>query len=46
MNRLINAVAKLAIFKSDFDYHLIRAALVIICFPFVIKSGFNMKPRH
>jgi hypothetical protein len=26
MNRLINTMAKLAIFKSDFDYHLMRAS--------------------
>jgi hypothetical protein len=26
MDRLINVLAKLAIFKNDFDYHLIRVS--------------------
>ena len=41
MNRLINALAKLDIFKSDFDYHLIRASLVIICFFFGYQKWFQ-----
>ena len=41
MNRLINALAKLAIFKSDFDYRPIRASLVIICFFFGYQKWFQ-----
>lgn len=47
MDRLTNALAKVGIFKNDFDYHLIRASMVIISFfSLVIRSGFNMKPTH
>jgi uncharacterized membrane protein YkgB len=37
MDRLINTLAKLTIFKSDFDYHLIRASMVFIAFSLVIR---------
>jgi uncharacterized membrane protein YkgB len=40
MVRLINALAKLAIFTSDFDYRLIRASMVIICFFFGYQKWF------
>ena len=40
MNRIINALAKLAIFKNDFDYHLIRASMVIICLFFGYQKWF------
>jgi uncharacterized membrane protein YkgB len=41
MDRLINRLAKLAIFKSDFDYHLIRASLVFIAFFFGYQKWFQ-----
>ncbi len=41
MDRLINALAKLNIFKSDFDYHLIRAAMVFISFFFGYQKWFQ-----
>ena len=41
MDRLINALTKLAIFKNDFDYHLIRASMVIICFSFGYQEWFQ-----
>ena len=41
MDRLINALAKLAIFKNDFDYHLMRASLVIISFFFGYQKWFQ-----
>jgi len=41
MNRLINTLAKLAIFKSDFDYHLMRASMVVIAFFFGYQKWFQ-----
>jgi uncharacterized membrane protein YkgB len=41
MNRVINSVAKLAMFKSDFDYHLTRASLVFIAFFFGYQKWFQ-----
>ena len=41
MDRLINALAKLGIFKTDFDYYLIRTSLVIICFFFGYQKWFQ-----
>jgi uncharacterized membrane protein YkgB len=41
MDRLINVLAKLAIFKNDFDYHLIRASMVIISFFFGYQKWFQ-----
>jgi uncharacterized membrane protein YkgB len=41
MNRLINTLAKLAIFKSDFDYHLMRASMVVIVFFFGYQKWFQ-----
>ena len=41
MNRLINTMAKLAIFKSDFDYHLMRASMVFIAFFFGYQKWFQ-----
>jgi uncharacterized membrane protein YkgB len=41
MDRFINALAKVAIFKNDFDYHLIRASLVIISFFFGYQKWFQ-----
>jgi uncharacterized membrane protein YkgB len=37
----LNALAKLAIFKIDFDYHLIRASLVIISLLFGCQKWFH-----
>jgi len=41
MDRLINRLAKLAIFKSDFDYHLMRASMVFIAFFFGYQKWFQ-----
>jgi hypothetical protein len=41
MDRLINTMAKLMIFKSDFDYHLMRASLVVIAFFFGYQKWFQ-----
>ena len=41
MDRLINALAKLNIFKSDFGYHLIRASIVFISFFFGYQKWFQ-----
>jgi uncharacterized membrane protein YkgB len=41
MDRLINALTKLAVFKNDFDYHLIRASMVIISFFFGYQKWFQ-----
>ena len=41
MDRLINGLAKLAIFKSDFDYHLVRASMVFIAFFFGYQKWFQ-----
>ena len=41
MDRLINTLVKLNIFRSDFDYHLIRVSLVIICFFFGYQKWFQ-----
>src|ERR1700746_388980 len=41
MDRLINTLAKLTIFKSDFDYHLIRASIVFIAFFFGYQKWFQ-----
>ena len=41
MDRLIDRLAKLAIFKSDFDYHLIRASIVFIAFFFGYQKWFQ-----
>jgi uncharacterized membrane protein YkgB len=41
MNRLINTMAKLAIFKSDFDYHLTRASMGFIAFFFGYQKWFQ-----
>jgi uncharacterized membrane protein YkgB len=41
MDRRINALAKLNIFKSDFDYHLIRAPMVFISFFFGYQKWFQ-----
>ena len=41
MDRFINALAKLDIFKSDFDYYLIRASMVFIAFFFGYQKWFQ-----
>jgi uncharacterized membrane protein YkgB len=41
VNRLISTFAKLAIFKSDFDYHLMRASMVVIAFFFGYQKWFQ-----
>ena len=41
MNRLINRLAKFTIFKSDFDYHLMRASMVFIAFFFGYQKWFQ-----
>jgi hypothetical protein len=41
MDRLINTIVKLAIFKSDFDYHLMRASMVFIAFFFGYQKWFQ-----
>src|SRR6201981_181927 len=41
MDRLINRLTRLIIFKSDFDYHLIRASLVFIAFFFGYQKWFQ-----
>ena len=41
MDHLINTLAKLTIFKSDFDYHLIRASMVFIAFFFGYQKWFQ-----
>ena len=41
MDRLIDTLAKLAVFKGDFDYHLIRASMVFIAFFFGYQKWFQ-----
>jgi uncharacterized membrane protein YkgB len=41
MDRLIYALAKLNIFKGDFDYHLMRASMVFIAFFFGYQKWFQ-----
>ena len=41
MNRLTNALGKLGLFKNDFDYHLIRASMVIIFLFFGYQKWFQ-----
>lgn len=46
MNRLIKTMVKLAIFKSDFDYHLTRASLVFVAFFFGYQKWFQYVPNR
>src|ERR1700756_5673762 len=41
MNRLTNLLNKLGIFKNDFDYHLIRATMVILYLFFGYQKWFQ-----
>ena len=41
MDRLINRLTKLSIFKSDFDYHLMRTSMVFIAFFFGYQKWFQ-----
>jgi len=41
MDRLINTLAELTIFTSDFDYHLVRASMVFIAFFFGYQKWFQ-----
>lgn len=41
MNRLINFLVNLRIFKNDFDYHLLRASMVIIYLFFGYQKWFQ-----
>jgi hypothetical protein len=45
MSPLTGILIKLGILKKDLDYHIIRAAMVIIFLFLVIKSGSSTKPR-
>jgi hypothetical protein len=45
MNLLIRLLGKLGVLKNDFDYHLLRASMVVIFLFLDIRSGFNMKRR-
>lgn len=41
MNRLTNLLGRVAIFKNDFDYHLVRASMVIIFLFFGYQKWFT-----
>jgi uncharacterized membrane protein YkgB len=41
MNRLITYLTKKALFQGDFDYHFIRASMVIIYFFFGYQKWFD-----
>jgi len=41
MNRLVNLLVNLRIFKNDFDYHLLRASMVIIYLFFGYQKWFQ-----
>ena len=45
MDRLINILARLRIFKNDLDYHLIRASMVIIFLFFGYQKWFQYEAQ-
>jgi uncharacterized membrane protein YkgB len=45
MNFIANALIKLGILKDDFDYHVVRASMVIIFFFFGYQKWFNYEAQ-
>jgi hypothetical protein len=46
INSLINVLIKFGILKTDLDYHLIRASMVIIFCFLGIKNGLSTRRRY
>lgn len=45
MNWLINQLAKIRLLKGDFDYHFVRASMVIVCAFFGYQKWFNYEAQ-
>lgn len=45
MNRLISLLSKLSVFRSDLDYHLVRASMVIIFLFFGYQKWFEYEAQ-
>ena len=44
MNALIQKLASARLFKSDFDYHLVRASMVFIFLILDTRNGSSTRP--